>query len=534
MKSPCQKLSILAVLASLTFLIATELPTGASAPTPLSPTWTKLSPTTSPPIREGASMVYDPAIRELVLFGGAWSLFGVMGINGYLDDTWTFNGTTWTQLSPANSPSAREGASMVYDPALGEVVLFGGEGSNGYLGDTWTFDGTTWTPLSPASSPGPRHLASAVYDPDTKGVVLYGGTVGIAYFNDTWSFNGKTWTRLSLTASPPSLYGASMAYDSGPGDIVLFGGVQVNQLADDTWTFNGKTWTRLVTNSPLARDYASMVDDPATGDIVLFGGGGSHGLLNDTWSFDGRTWTRLAPITSPPVRFDASMAYDSATGDVILFGGGSESSSLSDTWSYAQAVGAPGAPTGVTATSGNASATVAWTAPSSTGNSAIASYVVTPYVGTIAMATRTFNSTTTTETVTGLTPGTTYSFTVAAVNAAGTGAPSGHSNLVTVPKATTTTNFGLTAARLTYGHEQVDHLSVTVLSRYTGSRPTGTVTVNESTMTLCTIKLSSGRGSCTLSGNKLAVGSYSLVAAYSGSSVFLGSVSAKESLTVVK
>jgi hypothetical protein len=325
-----------------------------------------------------------------------------------------------------------------------------------------------------------------------------------------------------------------MAYDSGPGDIVLFGGVQVNQLADATWTFNGKTWTRLVTNSPPARDYASMVDDPATRDIVLFGGGGSHGLLKDTWSFDGRTWTRLAPITSPPVRFGASMAYDSATRDVILFGGGSESSSLSDTWSYAQTVGAPGAPTGVTATSGNASATVAWSAPSSTGNSAIASYVVTPYVGTIAMATRTFNSTTTTETVTGLMPRTTYSFTVAAVNAAGTGAPSGPSNLVTVPKATTTTTFGLRAARLTYEHEQVDHLSVTVLSRYTGSKPTGTVTVNESTMTLCTIKLSSGRGACTLSSTKLAVGSYSLVAAYSGSSVFLGSVSAKKSLTVVK
>ena len=485
MKSPYRKLSVLAVLASLTFLIATELPTGASAPTSLSPTWTKLSPTTSPPIREGASMVYDPALKEVVLFGGAWSLFGVMGINGYLNDTWTFNGTTWTQLSPADSPSAREDASMVYDPALKEVVLFGGEGINGYLGDTWTFNGTTWTPLSPAVSPGPRHLASAVYDPARKAVVLYGGTIGLFYL-------------------------------------------------DDTWTFNGKTWTRLVTNSPPARDYASMVDDPATRDIVLFGGGGSHGLLKDTWSFDGRTWTRLAPITSPPVRFGASMAYDSATRDVILFGGGSESSSLSDTWSYAQTVGAPGAPTGVTATSGNASATVAWTVPSSTGNSAIASYVVTPYVGTIAMATRTFNSTTTTETVTGLMPRTTYSFTVAAVNAAGTGAPSGPSNLVTVPKATTTTNFGLTATRLTYGHEQVDHLAVTVLSRYTGSRPTGTVMVNESTTTLCRIKLTSGKGSCRLSGKKLKVGTYQLVATYGGSTIFTGSISAKETVTVTK
>ena len=41
----------------------------------------------------------------------------------------------------------------------------------------------------------------------------------------------------------------------------------------------------------------------------------------------------------------------------------------------------PGAPTGVTATPGNASATVTWTAPSN-GGSAITSYTVTPYIGT--------------------------------------------------------------------------------------------------------------------------------------------------------
>ncbi len=91
----------------------------------------------------------------------------------------------------------------------------------------------------------------------------------------------------------------------------------------------------------------------------------------------------------------------------------------------------PGAPTIGTATSGNASATVTWTAPASNGGSAITGYVVTPYIGGTAQTAQTFNSTATTETVTGLTNGTAYTFKVAAINSVGTGAQSAASNSVT-------------------------------------------------------------------------------------------------------
>ena len=94
---------------------------------------------------------------------------------------------------------------------------------------------------------------------------------------------------------------------------------------------------------------------------------------------------------------------------------------------------APGAPTNVTAAPGDSSATVSWTAPSTNGGSAITTYTITPYIGSTAQTptTVTGNPPATSATVSGLTDGTTYTFTVTATNAAGTGPPSSPSNAVT-------------------------------------------------------------------------------------------------------
>ena len=89
---------------------------------------------------------------------------------------------------------------------------------------------------------------------------------------------------------------------------------------------------------------------------------------------------------------------------------------------------------------GDASASVSWTAPASDGGSAVTGYAVTPYIGAVAQTPSVFSSTATTQDVTGLTNGTTYTFTVAAINAVGTGSQSDLSNPVTpatVPGAPT-------------------------------------------------------------------------------------------------
>jgi hypothetical protein len=189
----------------------------------------------------------------------------------------------------------------------------------------------------------------------------------------------------------------------------------------------------------------------------------------------------------------------------------------------------PGTPTKVSAKAGNASATLTWTAPSSDGGAAITGYVIKPSRGPAVRV-----GDVTSDTLTGLTNGTAYRFTVAAVNSVGTGPSSAVSNSVTPTKATSETVLKLSSKKVTYGDEQAEHLSVTVSPQHSGPTVTGTVTIKAATRTLCVIKLKSAKGSCRLSPKKLKAGTYRLVATYSGSANYKGSISAKETLTVAK
>jgi hypothetical protein len=96
----------------------------------------------------------DAAVSSVAMFGGRNHThdFG---------DTWTWDGTTWTQQHPAVSPAPREGLGLAYDAARNVLVAFGGEDlARTYFGDTWTWDGGDWRVpfvahlhLSPASGP---------------------------------------------------------------------------------------------------------------------------------------------------------------------------------------------------------------------------------------------------------------------------------------------------------------------------------------------------------------------------------------------
>ncbi|GGM94937.1 putative Ig domain-containing protein [Shewanella xiamenensis] len=101
----------------------------------------------------------------------------------------------------------------------------------------------------------------------------------------------------------------------------------------------------------------------------------------------------------------------------------------------------PGAPIIGTATAGNAQATVSFSAPAFTGGDAITGYSLVSTTGGI-----TASGTSSPITIMGLTNGTSYSFTVAAINSAGTGSASTASNTVKPNGAPVISSTALTSA----------------------------------------------------------------------------------------
>lgn len=138
--------------------------------------WKKLSPSTVPIPRGWGIADLDPLHHNVVLTGGT-------GDTIRTDNTWTWDGTNWTSVPPAVQAEAMIGAGYAFDPALQEVVVFGG------VAETWTWNGTTWAQLSPTNSPSARSGVGMAYDHTTRQTILFGGQLANGPMtNETWEF----------------------------------------------------------------------------------------------------------------------------------------------------------------------------------------------------------------------------------------------------------------------------------------------------------------------------------------------------------
>ncbi|MGI0053095.1 MAG: PKD domain-containing protein [Thermoplasmata archaeon] len=284
---------------------------------------TSVEPTSPGDLSQAAS-TWDPALGGLLLFGGANNGVGID--NG----TWLNRNGTWIELHPAHSPPASVGASLAYDDRDGYAVLFGGalNTTPEFPSETWTFNGSDWTELSPAMSPGGRAFASMAYDSMDQEVVLFGGYAGGCPFNDTWTFSGGDWTQVPGNG-PGGRNLGSLSYDSQEGGAILFGGAGgcsgEPPTYSDTWRFASGSWTELFPDfSPAARAGMQQVEDPVTGGLLAYGGATSTGtFLSDTWEFTNGSWTNLSSqlAASPPPTLEGVLAANPDTGAVVLYGG---------------------------------------------------------------------------------------------------------------------------------------------------------------------------------------------------------------------
>jgi N-acetylneuraminic acid mutarotase len=278
------------------------------------------------------NVVYDTGSTEAIGF----VRFGDKG------ETWTWlpgRDSSWQVLNPPCSPPARWAntfrPAMAFDGWRGVVVLFGGRNRN----DTWTFDGRTWTPAasgvpptpspSPAPSPGTgwsqlpdlaigRIDQTATRLADGRVLVVGGGLESETNSQASAEiFDPKTsrWSYAASMASPRQRHTATVLSD---GKVLVVGGLgpgrgtaEIYDPATDTWSSAG-TLTQARANHQ-----AVLLPD---GTVLVLGGRQPGRPLSDAEIFqpNTRSWTAVAPMS---VARDRPVAVLLRNGKVLVAGG---------------------------------------------------------------------------------------------------------------------------------------------------------------------------------------------------------------------
>jgi hypothetical protein len=281
-----------------------------------------------------AAMAYDSARDEVV----ALDSFNPGS------RTWTWDGIAWTQRFPATSPTGTGRdvrGQMVFDAQRGRVVLFGGVSMAGLLDDTWTWDGSTWTQLAPVGGvhPSARRGGAMTYIGGGR-ILLHGGldagssnNVGL---NDTWILDGETWTQQTGPSTPSSpLATGGLTYDAAAGRPVLVTINSVGTVRTWTWDGDGLGWRdpNPVHQPNLDHPWPRLCWDPLRLRTMLMGA--SSGVAV-TWYFDGSDWSQASPSGAPSILGGdghGDLIYVSSA-DEMLYHGGSPDYTQTRTWRF--------------------------------------------------------------------------------------------------------------------------------------------------------------------------------------------------------
>jgi len=178
------------------------------------------------------------------------------------------------------NPAARTGAAMAFDPAHGDVVMFGGRSGPDFPDDTWTWDGSGWTQQHPSLSPPPMASPMMAADPVTGRVLLVGTpptATRAGSGEQTWSWDGSTWRQEHPAHPVPTVAPGAMAGDPVHHQVVVM--VQPPPVTmplpaatpapgsnpyvhilpliqhvspPETWTWNGSDWSKAGASTPQA------------------------------------------------------------------------------------------------------------------------------------------------------------------------------------------------------------------------------------------------------------------------------------------
>jgi hypothetical protein len=372
-------------------------------------TYTGATQAYSPTGNNWATVAADTARTGSV--AGGYTLAGTtyLYVAGGYTGTWSglvsyLNPLTNSWGSVASIPTARGylGTAVGSD---GWVYMIGGQNTSGDLNVVQAFSPTTldWycsssvagctkTSTPPIAMPTARSKMAVVTDSNGLIYVIGGETANGVYTNVVEAYNPstRTWTCSvgdtspgcsSTTIAPMPTSRDADADTTSDGLIYVIGGNNSTGDLSSIEVFN-----------PSTNSWACSTGDSA-------GSGCSSKVLTDL----------------PTARVGAAVATGSDGRLYVV--GGNNGTYLSTVEAY-QPPTVPGAPGSVTATGANASASVTWTAPASTGGMPISGYTVTctPSCTPVMVPSGTLSTM-----VSGLTNGTAYTFTVSATNFVGSG-----------------------------------------------------------------------------------------------------------------
>ncbi|WP_107111577.1 Ig-like domain-containing protein [Shewanella algae] len=332
------------------------------------------------------------------------------------------------------------------------------------------------------------------------------------------ALDGQAVVNLSAPASDGGSAITSYQVTSSPGGITASGAnspIGVAGLTNGTsYTFTVQAINAVGTSSPSAQSNSVV---PKANQTISFNNPGAQDF-GTTPTLTATASSGLTPVFSSSTTGVCTITASGTltfvtTGncsiDADQAGDGSYNAAPTVTQSFTVNAVVPGAPTSVNAIASDASATVSFSAPASTGGAAISSYTVTSTPGGL-----TASGAGSPLTVSGLSNGTDYSFTVSANNTAGTGPTSSPSNTVT-PKANQTISFSNPGAQSF------------------GTTPTLTATASSG---LAPVFSSNSTGVCTITTtgtlNFISAGSCSINADQAGDSSYNAAPTVTQSFTV--
>ena len=275
-------------------------------------------------------MAFDEKSGRVILFGGLTGKRSGAALTPHtLNDTWSWDGTFWTQVSdmgpwyPNPFELSRRSLAMTFDAKRGQIVLY-------TEGASWLWDGKYWWQ---AADTGPvvqyaESEISLAFMPASAMVFAHGNQeIG------TWSWDGVKWLQVADTGPSGGLQ--ALSFDPQRKRLILFEGE-----SGVTWEFDGEAWQGLSSVGPgRGVDLKVASDGIHVVGFAVQQGQGGRVEPRGTWLWSDSHWKQIENM-GPAARIDAALSGNTATHAIILHGGselaGGGDVLFADTWECAE------------------------------------------------------------------------------------------------------------------------------------------------------------------------------------------------------